>query len=39
VAEELASQSRQAFVANPNVSPYFKEPLKRLEEQLGRKPN
>jgi Tfp pilus assembly protein PilF len=38
-AEELADASRQAFVAQPNVSPYFKEPLVRLERQLGRKPS
>jgi len=36
-AEKLAGASRQAFVAQPNVSAYFKEPLKRLERQLGRK--
>jgi len=36
-AEAFADVSRQAFVARPNVSPYFKEPLKRLERQLGRK--
>jgi hypothetical protein len=38
-AEELASESRQAFAAHLNVSPYFKEPLKRLEQHLGRKPS
>jgi hypothetical protein len=37
LAEELADASRRAFIAQPNVSPYFKEPLKRLENQLGRK--
>lgn len=37
LAKEFAGVSRQAFVAQPNVSPYFKEPLKRLEQQLGRK--
>ena len=39
IAEGRASASRQAFVAQPNVSPYFKEPLKRLKRQLGRKPS
>ena len=39
MAEELAKESRQAFIAQPAVSPYFKEPLKRLERQLGRKPS
>ncbi len=36
-AEELASQARRAFIAQPRVSPYFKEPLGRLERQLGTK--
>jgi tetratricopeptide (TPR) repeat protein len=36
-AEELASQARRAFVAQPRVGPYFKEPLGRLERQLGTK--
>jgi tetratricopeptide (TPR) repeat protein len=39
IAEAFAGASRQAFIAQPNVSPYFKEPLKRLEKQLGRKPS
>jgi tetratricopeptide (TPR) repeat protein len=34
-AETFASEARRAFVAQPNVSPYFKEPLKRLDKQLG----
>jgi serine/threonine-protein kinase len=34
-AQELAHEARRAFVAQPNVSPYFKEPLKRLDKQLG----
>ena len=34
-AETFASEARRAFVAQPRVSPYFKEPLKRLEKQLG----
>jgi tetratricopeptide (TPR) repeat protein len=34
-AEELAALARRAFQAQPNVSPWFKEPLKRLDKQLG----
>ena len=34
-AEEFAAQAKRAFTAQPRVSPYFKEPLKRLEQQLG----
>jgi hypothetical protein len=34
-AEEMADLARRAFQAQPNVSPWFKEPLKRLEKQLG----
>ena len=33
-AEEFASEAQRAFIAQPNVSPYFKEPLSRLERQL-----
>ena len=36
-AEAFASEARRAFVAQPRVSPYFEEPLKRLEQQLGSK--
>jgi tetratricopeptide (TPR) repeat protein len=36
-AEAFASEAKRAFVAQPRVSPYFKEPLKRLEQQLGSK--
>jgi hypothetical protein len=36
-AEEFAAQAKRAFQAQPRVSPYFKEPLKRLEQQLGTK--
>ena len=36
-AEEFAAQAKRAFTAQPRVSPYFKEPLKRLEQQLGTK--
>jgi tetratricopeptide (TPR) repeat protein len=36
-AEEFAAQAKLAFTAQPRVSPYFKEPLKRLEQQLGLK--
>jgi hypothetical protein len=36
-AAELAAQAERAFIAQPRVSPYFKEPLKRLEQQLGSK--
>ena len=36
-AEDLAALARRAFIAQPRVSPYFKEPLKRLEQQLGTK--
>ena len=36
-AEELASQARRAFIAQPRVSPYFKEPLRRLEQRLSSK--
>src|SRR5688572_12007193 len=38
MAAELADASRKAFAAQPNVSPYFKEPLRHLERQLARKP-
>ena len=34
-AEAFASEARRAFVAQPNVSPYFKKPLAQLEEQLA----
>jgi eukaryotic-like serine/threonine-protein kinase len=37
LAEEFAAQARRAFTAQPRVSPYYKEPLKRLEQQLGTK--
>ena len=33
-AEALAVEARRAFVAQPGVSPYFKEPLYRLEQLL-----
>lgn len=36
-AEYFAEQARRAFVAQPRVSPYYKEPLKRLEQKLGTK--
>ena len=36
-AEEFAAQAKRAFTAQPRVSPYFIEPLKRLEQQLGTK--
>jgi len=36
-AEEFAVQARNAFAAQPDVSPYFKEPLIRLERQLRSK--
>jgi serine/threonine-protein kinase len=36
-AEEFAAQARNAFAAQPDVSPYFKEPLIRLERQLRSK--
>ena len=36
-AEKFAAQAKHAFVAQPRVSPYYKEPLKRLEKQLGTK--
>jgi tetratricopeptide (TPR) repeat protein len=35
LATKLARQAREAFVAQPKVSPYYKAPLKRLEEGLG----
>jgi serine/threonine-protein kinase len=34
-AEELAKMARDAFTAQPDVSPYFKAPLVRLEQALG----
>jgi tetratricopeptide (TPR) repeat protein len=37
-AEEFAVKARSAFIAQPDVSPYFKEPLIRLERQLRSKP-
>ena len=36
-AEEFAAQARRAFSAQPSVSPYYKEPLRRLELKLGTK--
>jgi hypothetical protein len=36
-AEMLSEQARHAFDAQPRVSPYFKEPLRRLQQQLGGK--
>jgi hypothetical protein len=36
-AEEFAAQAKRSFRAQPRVSPYFKEPLRRLEQQLGLK--
>ncbi len=36
-AEEFAAKAKRAFTAQPRVSPYYKEPLKRLEQQLGTK--
>jgi hypothetical protein len=37
IAEKLAHHFQKAFAAHTQVSPYFKEPLRRLERQLGRK--
>jgi hypothetical protein len=34
-AESLAAQARQAFAVQPDVSPYFKAPLKELDQRLG----
>jgi len=34
-AESLAAQARQAFAVQPDVSPYFKVPLKELERKLA----
>jgi hypothetical protein len=36
-AEAYAEQARRAFTAQPRVSPYYKEPLRRLEQKLGTK--
>jgi serine/threonine protein kinase len=36
-AEILAIQARRAYEEQPRVSPYFKEPLKRLEQKLRTK--
>jgi len=33
-AQTLATQAREAFIAQPNVSPYFKAPLQELEQRL-----
>jgi eukaryotic-like serine/threonine-protein kinase len=33
-AKKLAEQARQAFIAQPEVSPYFKAPLAKLERAL-----
>jgi tetratricopeptide (TPR) repeat protein len=35
LAAILAREARAAFVAQPKVSPYYKAPLKQLEEELG----
>lgn len=35
VAKSMATQARAAFVAQPEVSPYFKAPLIALERELG----
>ena len=37
-AETLAAQARQAFAVQPDVSPYFKAPLKELDRRLGGAP-
>jgi len=37
-AESLAAQARQAFAAQPDVSPYFKAPLKELDRRLAGAP-
>jgi eukaryotic-like serine/threonine-protein kinase len=34
VAVQLAQQAREAFIAQPGVSPYFKHPLAKLESSL-----
>ena len=34
-AESLAAQARQAFAVQPDVSPFFKVPLKELERKLA----
>jgi len=36
-ATAMAQLSRQAFVAQPGVSPYYKAPLQQLESALGRR--
>jgi len=37
-AETLAAQARQAFTVQPDVSPYFKAPLKELDRRLATGP-
>jgi hypothetical protein len=34
VAVQLARQAREAFIAQPGVSPHFKQPLAKLENSL-----
>jgi hypothetical protein len=37
LAEQMGTQARSAFQEQPRVSPYFKEPLQRLDARLGTK--